>query len=522
LTAVAEHDHNLLEALYEMQQIGFRIDEGERAKYEAETAVILTAKDAECALIAEPVIKSRLASFHKPHLFYVEKQCECCNGGKLSRAHCWRCGGLPKKPEKKADYIITGVNDLVVYTSEDFASTVAVIEANPKPGKPSTVAQLRELLPPCSVCQATGKIGHWLPFSSGSSDAVSDVLYRGLRIPPRKYKGKETIAAAQLEPIQGRHPLVRAIVSASKVRADLSTVKRLRPGADGKLHCVFDPWGTESGRVASREGLLQPGTNAMNIPKPARRFVVPDDGYVFLYPDMAQIEARAVAVLSGDKGLLRAFTEPVNWPGHPKHGVIDSHTIVQQMVSKWVEITRDQAKRTTYAVIYGGTGEQLAIELSKEAMQKGSGALVTAQQGCAIVEAFFMAFPGVRRYHQAIEQELIQTRTLRSLTGRERHWPGRIMDDGNRVLNEVIKQAWSYKPQEMGAHILGLGMLELREKQRHLATPLIHVHDALLMQCKIAQLEEAKAVAKAALSRELFGMWFPADMKAGANWYEAS
>jgi len=296
----------------------------------------------------------------------------------------------------------------------------------------------------------------------------------------------------------------------------------LTPGVDGRLHCVFDPWGTESGRVASREGLLQPGTNAMNIPKAARRFVVPDDGCVFLYPDMAQIEARAVAVFSQDKGLLKAFTEPVNWPGNPRHGTIDSHTVVQQMIAQWVEITRDQSKRTTYATIYGGSGEQLASELSKEAMQKGSGSLVSSQQGCLIVEAFFKAFPGVRRWHSAIEQELIQTRTLRSLTGRERHWPGRIMDKDGRVLNEVIKEGWSYKPQELGAHILALGLLDLYRNQQHLVQPLIHVHDAVLLQCKIENVEEAKKVATTALSRELFGMWFPAEMKVGANWYEAS
>lgn len=245
--------------------------------------------------------------------------------------------------------------------------------------------------------------------------------------------------------------------------------------------------------------------------------------WVFLNPDMAQIEARAVALLSQDAGLMQAFTVPVNWPGHVKHGQIDSHTIVQQMVSRWVEITRDQAKRTTFAAFYGAAGKQLAVELTKEAMQKGVGGTVTAEHGEKIIEAFFLAFPGVKRWHAKIERELIQARTVRSPSGRERHWPGRIMDPKTKgVTREILKQAWSYVPQEIGAHVLAKGIIRLHREQRGLITPLIHVHDACLMQCRVADAEQAKAVATEALSMTLHGMWFPSDMKVGSNWYEAS
>ena len=503
LWETAQHDHKLLSALYQMQMRGFRVDEGARAKYEHDTKTELDLKDAECNTLAQPIIRARLSAFKKPGLFYVEKQCKCCGGGTKTRAHCWRCFGLTSKPTCKAEYFNRpgGVDDQ---------------------HRTLPVAQLQQMFPVCKECNGTGKVGEWQPFNPGSGDQVSDVLYRGLRIPPRKYKGKETTKADQLKPIQDRHPLVRAVVERSVLQADLVTVQRLQPGTDGKLHCVFDPWGTESGRVASRSGLLLPGTNAMNIPKPARKFVVPDPGCILMYPDMAQIEARAVAMLSGDKGLIRAFTEPVDWPGHPKHGVIDSHTVVQQMVSKYLEITRDQAKRTTYLAMYGGSGDQLEVELNAEAMRKGGGVLKPGT-GRAIIEAFFQAFAGVRRWHKAIEDELLQTKALRSPTGRERHWPGRIVDlDTGGVLRDVLKEAWSFKPQEIGAHILGLGLLEITERHLQLMQPLIHVHDALMLQCKLVEVEEAKRVAKAALSRELFGMWFPADMKAGANWYEAS
>ena len=503
LTEVAAHDHKLLGALFGMQMTGFRVSEAERAKYEEDTAEELALAEEECRRQAAPIIQERLHRFEKPGLFYVKKQCQCCGGGSKTRAHCWRCYGFPAKPTRKADY---------------FQKPHGLDDQHRK----LPVAKLSEMLCPCATCGATGKVGEWQEFNPSSGDQVADVLYRGLGIRARKYKGKETVAAAQLKPLGDKYPLVKTLVEASVLRADLKTVERLTPGPDGRLHCVFDPWGTESGRVAGKEGLLQPGTNPMNVPKKARRFVVPDPGYFFLYPDLSQVEARAVAVLSGDAGLLRAFTEPVNWPGHAKHGVIDSHTVVQQMVSRWVEITRDQAKRLTYAAMYGVSPEQLAVELTAESMRKGGG-VVSVAQAAAILEAFFMAFPGVRRWHKAIEDELMQTRTLKSLTGRERHWPGRIVDPKTGgITREILKQAWAFKPQDIGATILAKGIIDITEQHADLLTPLIHVHDACLMQAPLSRKDEAIRVGTAALSREMFGMWFPSEMKVGANWYEAS
>lgn len=501
LEGVAAHDHDLLEVLYQMQQTGFCVSEVERKKYEEETTLQLAAEEEACVAIATPVIQARVERFKKPHLFRVEKQCECCGGGKATREHCWRCGGLSAKPTKKSDYVALGSSE-----------------------KKHTIASLKAELPLCRACDGRGKTLYWLPFNPASNAAVADVLYRGLGIPPRKYKGQETVAAAQLEPLQNRHPLVKALVKASKTRADLSTVERLTPGTDGRLHCVFDPWGTKSGRVASSEGLLQPGTNAQNIPKKARRFVVPSRGNILLYPDFAQIEARAVAVLSGDRGLWRAFTEKVDWPGHPRHGTVDSHTIVQQMVSKYVVISRDQAKRLTYAVIYGVSAAQLAIELTNEAMRKGEGGAVSEGQAILILESFFMAFPGVRLWLESIERELIQTRTLRSPTGRERHWPGRIMDPSasGSLLRKIKNEASSFKPQEMGAHIMALGVVETQRRFASLLRPIIHVHDAVLFEAPERYLDDAVAAAKLCLSRTFMGMEFPSDMKVGRNWYDAS
>jgi len=497
---VANHDHQLLTPLMEMQAKGFRIDETERKKVELELKVKLDAADVVLQQMVEPVIAKRVASFKKPHLFQVQRKCPCCGGGELQRNRCLACSGYAGKTVKQI--------------AEELGYTQKAIR--------------EEFLFPCGTCEGSGKVTKNLEFNSESSDQIADVVYRGLRIVPRRYKGSETVKAAQLDPIKDRHPIIAQIVEVSKLRADYETVYRLSAGPDGRLHCVFDPFGTGTGRVSSKGGLVEPGTNAMNLPEEARRFIVPDDGYVFIYPDMAQIEARAVAVLSGDKGLMAAFTEPVDWPGHPKHGQIDSHTkVVQMMLKHGFEISRDQAKRLVYAAMWGARAKQLATELNAEAFRKGEGVQLSVEQVQLMLDTFFKAFPGVLTWRQRVLEEVQRTRRLRCpLVGRESVWLGYIMDSKTKEIKyEIAKQIWAFLPQHLAAWILALGLLDMYYRSGewgNLLQPLVHVHDALLIQVPVSRFEEAKALAQQLLTREQWGILFPAEMKQGRNWYEAS
>lgn len=505
LYPIAVHDHKLLHPLMEMQAFGFRVDEPVRL----EVAVELKAKlDTEIALLDEmvkPVIVAKLNKFEKPHLFRDSVKCDCCGGGAIQREHCGTCyfAEWPDYP---------GVPTKEIAAEQGF----------------KTIKALKEAFPQCQVCKGVGRLDRDLPFNSDSPDQLADILYRGLGIPPRKFKGKETTKAANLDPIKDRHPIIGQIIRVSEARAEFETVERLTAGIDGRLHCVFDPWGTASGRVASKESLVEPGTNAMNLPKEARRFVIPDPGHVFLYPDMAQIEARAVAVLSKDPKFIAAFKTVIDWPGNPKHGQIDSHTaVVQLMLNAGVDITRDMAKRLVYAWMYGGGAAQVATELNAEAFRKKVPNRLTTEQVQVMFDTLnYKVFPGVYRWQQEVVKQVQQTRRLRCpLTGREFEWAGYIMDKKTKELkHEIKKQVWSRLPQNMAAVILALGLLDLTQSDAFptLLRPLVHVHDALLIQAPLAQVDDADRQATGFLSRESWGMSFPATMKRGMNWYEAS
>ncbi|HJW28728.1 MAG TPA: DNA polymerase, partial [Saprospiraceae bacterium] len=502
LMNVSTHDHRLLTPLLEMQAKGFQIDESKRVVVESELAAEMDAINFELSEMVEPIVDKKLHRFQKPHLFRVDRKCDCCGGGKNQRQHCATCyTGHPERSYKENVRIVAELNDM---------TQKAVIAS----------------WGPCAICHGSGKIVKNLPFNSDSPDQLADIVYRGLGIRPRKFKGKETIKAAQLEPLKDKYEVVAKIIQVSSLRSDLDTVARLRAGDDGLLHCEFDPWGTGSGRVAGKEGLLEAGTNPMNLPKEARRFVVPRAGYTFLYPDMAQVEARAMAVLSKDKNLRRALYENI-----PDIGKPDYHTWLLRAISECdprIQLSRDQSKRVSYAGFYGARPEQLAKELTAEAIRKGKGMIVDVQMATTILEVLYRVCPEIKRWQDSVVEEVLRTRKLKNpYTQREFTWLGYIVDRKNKgeLDYEIKKQVWSRLPQDIGAYVLGLGLNELYYESGEwgkLVTPLIHVHDALLIEAPIARVDEAEALAVKALSRYIWEMDFPAEMKRGDNWYEAS
>lgn len=499
-SGVTNHDHKLLTPLLNMQAKGFKIDEVVRLEVEQELAKTLFNQEWELKQLVDPVVEKEIKRFQKPHLFRVDRKCDCCGGGKSQRLHCDACEtGHPEREYKENVRIIASLN----------AMTQKAVIAS---------------WGPCRTCNGSGKVVKKLDFNPDSSDQVADVIYRGLKIRPRRFKGNETVKAAQLSAIADKHPIIAKVVEVSETRADHDTVSRLTAGQDGLLHCEFDPWGAET-RMASKKGLLEAGTNAQNLPKAARRFVVPRHGYTFLYPDFAQIEARAMAVLSGDKNLRKALYETIPSLGRP-----DYHTWLANAISEYdpqITLSRDQSKRVSYAGFYGVRPEQLAKELSAEAFRKKSGQTVDRAMAVRIIDTLYRVCPEVPRWQKSAVDEVLRTRRIKSPTGREFPFVGYIVDkdDKGELDYEIKKQVWSRLPQDMGSWVLGLGLIDMYYNSNEwgkLLTPLIPVHDSVLIECPIERSKEGSELALKLLTRYIWDMDFPAEMKTGDNWYAAS
>jgi DNA polymerase-1 len=103
---------------------------------------------------------------------------------------------------------------------------------------------------------------------------------------------------------------------------------------DGRFRSWFVPGGVVTGRWASNGG------GALSVPTQVRPAAVADDGWVFVVADVAQLEPRVLAAMSGDTAMAEAAR---------------SSDLYQGMVDRGAVATRAEAKVGILGAMYGGT-----------------------------------------------------------------------------------------------------------------------------------------------------------------------
>jgi len=110
---------------------------------------------------------------HDVPAFRKVRKCPCCGGGKVAAKHCWRCGGLPKKPERLSDYP----------EAEIVAPRGTSARLRP------TLKSLRDALPECRECSGSGKIKTYF-FNPLAPEQLKSLLYNTIGVPKSTWKGK--------------------------------------------------------------------------------------------------------------------------------------------------------------------------------------------------------------------------------------------------------------------------------------------------------------------------------------------
>jgi DNA polymerase-1 len=103
---------------------------------------------------------------------------------------------------------------------------------------------------------------------------------------------------------------------------------------DGRFRSYFVPGGVVTGRWASNGG------GALSVPIQVRRAAIADDGWRFVVADVAQLEPRVLAGMSGDTAMAQAAR---------------SADLYQGMVDSGAVPTRAEAKVGMLGAMYGGT-----------------------------------------------------------------------------------------------------------------------------------------------------------------------
>ena len=352
-------------------------------------------------------------------------------------------------------------------------------------------------------------VGH--QFNINSPQQLGSVLFEELKLPPgRKTKSGYSTEASILEKLRGAHPIIELILDYRQLFKLKSTYTdsliSLVNRKTGRVHTSFNQTQTATGRLSSSDPNLQNIPVRGELGGEIRQAFIAPAGCRLLSGDYSQIDLRALAHLSQDKGLLDAFKQDE-----------DIHTATAALLFgvDTPEVTADirrVAKTVNFGVIYGMSdyGLEQATELSRA-------------EAAQFIAAYFEKYPGVREYLESTKQQARDMGYVETLLGRRRPIP-EINSPNHQIREAAERMAINMPVQGTSADIIKVAMVQLYREmgKRHLKSQmLLQVHDELLFEVPEEELEEMSQLVREVMSTALeLSVPLKVDIKSGHNWGE--
>ncbi len=365
-------------------------------------------------------------------------------------------------------------------------------------------------------------------FNVNSTPQLRTILFEKLGLTPQKRtKTGPSTDHQTLEKLRGDHPIIEHLLAyreVEKLRSTYGEGLLAEVADDGRIHATFNQMVARTGRLSSDQ------PNLHNIPvrtETGRRFreaFVPAEGYKLLVADYNQIELRVIAHLSGDPGLVEAFTTGED---------IHNRTAASVFGVEPGDVTTEQrakAKMVSYGLAYGMEAYGLAQRLA-----------IPTGEAQGILDAYFDAFPSVRAFMEATVAEARDRGYTETEFGRRRRIPELSSNQRNvRLAGE--RQAMNAPIQGLAADIFKVALVRLDTALRGaepgdtalrgaasspghdagLGRLVLQVHDEVILEVPPSRIEEASEVVLDTLSGA-FDLLVPLEvhLSVGESWAEA-
>ncbi len=351
-------------------------------------------------------------------------------------------------------------------------------------------------------------------FNLNSSKQLQVILFENLELPILKKtpKGQASTAEPVLAELaeQGHEMpiLILEYRSLAKLKSTYtdSLPKQIDPDT-GRIHTSYMQAVASTGRLSSTEPNLQ------NIPirsaqgRRIRQAFITRPGYTMVAADYSQIELRIMAHLSGDEGLLKAFSE-----GRDIHQATAAEIFDIELKDVTTE-QRRSAKAVNFGLIYGMSAFGLAKQLN---VSRG-----LAQE---YINLYFARYPGVLAYMENTKEQAKETGYVETLEGRRLYLPD--INARNGQLRQYAERTAINAPmQGTAADIIKIAMIKMEAWLK--TTPydlimLMQVHDELVFEVADQDLEAAKADIKTIMESALdLKVPLIVEVGQGKNWDEA-
>lgn len=355
-----------------------------------------------------------------------------------------------------------------------------------------------------------------MPFNLNSPKQLGEVLFEKLRLiekPKKTATGQYQTNEQVLQSLTGLHPIIQDILDYREVTKLKNTYVDALPETvsrvSGRIHTTFHQLMAATGRMASSNPNLQNIPIRSDSGKEIRKAFVPGaDGWVLLSADYSQVELRVMAAISEDPAMIEAFQN-----GLDIHQATAARVYGVPLDGVLPEMRRT-AKMVNFGIIYGISAFGLSQRLG-----------IPRGEAAQIIENYFKQFPGVHRYMEQIVADAKKYGYVETVTGRRRYI--RDITSGNATVRGGAERVAMNTPiQGTAADMIKLAMIQVdrRLKQAGLKTKmLLQVHDELLFEVPVGEIETAKALILEEMRNALPLGDVPVDVEAGTgmNWLEA-
>ena len=323
-------------------------------------------------------------------------------------------------------------------------------------------------------------------FNLNSPLQLRKILYEEKKLTPgKKNKTGLSTDAATLEKIKDQWPeFIEPLLEYREVEKLRSTYGEGLlgvVGSDSRIHATFNQTVARTGRLSSDQ------PNLHNIPvrseqgKVFRTAFVPRKNCEFLVADYNQIELRCIAHLANDPGLIDAFNKN-----------IDIHNVTAANVfgvdaDKVTSDQRSKAKMISYGLAYGmeayGLAQRLAIGVS---------------EASEILDAYFAAFPRVKKYMDETVEEARKRGYTETLFGRRRAIP-ELQNPNFRIRQIGERQAMNSGIQGLAADIFKVAIVRLDqalEAGGFESRLVLQVHDEVIVEAVKSEHEKVETLVR--------------------------
>ena len=348
-------------------------------------------------------------------------------------------------------------------------------------------------------------------FNINSPKQLGVILFEKMGIPGgKKTKTGYSTAADVLEKLAEEQPMVRDILEyrqLTKLKSTYADGLAHEIAEDGRIHSTFNQTITATGRISSTEPNLQNIPVKTELGRLLRKVFVPKEGYVFLDADYSQIELRVLAHMSGDEKLIQAYKEAQ-----------DIHRLTASQVfhipfDEVTSLQRRNAKAVNFGIVYGISSFGLSQDLS-----------ITRKEAAEYIEKYFETYPKIKEFLDGQVQEGKEKGYVTTMFGRRRQIPE--LKSSNFMQRSFGERVAMNSPiQGTAADIIKIAMNRVYERlnKENLESKLIlQVHDELLIETKIEEIEKVSAILKEEMEGAAkLSVGLDVDMHQGASWYDA-